>query len=175
MKFMAEAIPPVKKRKTFLLVVGLVVLLVVIAAAVAFFLIRNKQLESYRFEADPYTENTPVEEAPPPPASNSAKHVFAALEMFTANLADRDRDRFAQVGVMIELGDVKVDSALKAVLPIIRSEILLLLSSKSADELLTLQGKQTLAQEILDIARKQISPEFRSQVYAVHFSSFVIQ
>lgn len=173
---MAEAIPPVKKRKTFLLVVGLVVLLVVIAAAVAFFLIRNKQLEAYRFEADPYTENTPVEEAPPPPpASNSAKHVFAALEMFTANLADRDRDRFAQVGVMIELGDAKGDSALKAVLPIIRSEILLLLSSKSADELLTLQGKQTLAQEILDIARKQISPEFRSQVYAVHFSSFVIQ
>ena len=170
---MAEAIPPVKKRKTFLLVVGLVVLLVVIAAAVAFFLIRNKQLEAYSFDVDP-SENKPAVRAAPA-ASNSAKHVFAALDMFTANLADRDRDRFAQVAVMIEVGDAKVDSALKAVLPIVRSEILLLLSAKSADELLTLQGKQTLAQQILDIARKQISPEFRSQVYAVHFSSFVIQ
>ena len=171
---MAEAIAPVKKRKTFLLVVGLVLLLVAIAAAAAFFLIRNKQLEAYSFETDPSAQHKPADQAAPP-AGNSSKHVFAALEMFTANLADRDRDRFAQVAVMIEVDDLKVETALKAVIPIVRSEILLLLTSKSADELLTLPGKQTLAQQILDIARKQISPDFRSQVYAVHFSSFVIQ
>lgn len=171
---MAEAITPIKTRRTLLLVVGLVLLLVAIAAAAAFFLIRNKQLEAYRFESDPSADGKAKAPAAPP-ASNSSKHVFTSLEMFTANLADRDRERFAQVAVMIEVGDLKAETALKAVIPIVRSEILLLLTAKSADELLTLQGKQTLARQILDIARKQITSDYRNQVYAVHFASFVIQ
>lgn len=179
---MAEAIVPVKRTRTWLFVLGGLVLLVVIAAMAALLLVHNKQLanfETYSYpglqqENDPSQPGSPT---PPAPATSpsSGKHVFTALDLFTANLAERDHDRFAQVGVVIEVGDAKAGAALNAVIPPIRSEILLLLSSKTAEELLSLKGKQTLAAQIVDIARKYIAPEFRTNVYAAHFSSFVIQ
>ena len=49
------------------------------------------------------------EHAPPPPKP-AAKHdpkavpTFVPLDPFTVNLADRDADRYAQIGVTLELG-----------------------------------------------------------------------
>lgn len=173
---MAEATVPPKRRKTLLLVVGMVLLLVAVAAAAAFFLIRNKQLEAYSFgDGEPEQQAQAEQAKKAAEKSDSSKHVFSTLDMFTANLADRDRDRFAQIGVIIEVKDAKADAALKAVVPPVRSDILLLLSAKNADELLTLDGKRKLAQQVLDIARARIAADFRKDVIAVHFSSFVIQ
>ncbi|NYE26857.1 flagellar basal body-associated FliL family protein [Pigmentiphaga litoralis] len=172
---MAEATVPPKRRKTLLLVIGLVLLLVAIAAAAAFFLIRNKQLEAYSFGDDTDAQAQAAQAKKAPEKIDASKHVFAALEMFTANLADRDRERFAQIAVMIEVKDAKAETALKAVVPPIRSDILLMLTAKNAEDLLTLEGKRKLAQQILDIARARIASDFRGEVYAVHFSSFVIQ
>jgi flagellar FliL protein len=172
---MAEATVPPKRRKTLLLVIGLVLLLVAIAAAAAFFLIRNKQLEAYSFGDEPDPQAQAAQAKKTPERSDASKHVFAALDMFTANLADRERERFAQIAVMVEVKDSKAETALKAVVPPVRSDILLMLTAKNAEELLTLDGKRKLAQQILDIARTRIAPEFRGDVFAVHFSSFVIQ
>ncbi|ODU85213.1 MAG: hypothetical protein ABT00_09820 [Bordetella sp. SCN 68-11] len=183
MLFMAEAIVPVKRPRTWLFVLGGLVLLVVIAAMAALLLVHNKQLanfETYSYpglqeDDDPTQPRPPMAPAPAAASANSGKRVFTALDLFTANLAERDNDRFAQVGIVIEVGDAKAGAALNAVVPPIRSDILLLLSSKTADELLSLKGKQALATQVVDIARKYIAPEFRSNVYAAHFSSFVIQ
>ncbi|VCU69939.1 flagellar basal body-associated protein FliL [Pigmentiphaga humi] len=175
---MAEAAIPVKRTRTWLIVLGGLVLLIVIAGMAAMLLIHNKQLasfESYGYAGGPSSEQEQVAEPAPPPLSNAGKHVFSALEMFTANLAERDRDRFVQVGVVLELGDAKTAAAFNAVIPPVRSEILMLLTSKTVDELGTLQGKQRLAVQIVDIARKYIAPEYQSGIYAAHFSGFVIQ
>ncbi|MEK7947848.1 flagellar basal body-associated FliL family protein [Pigmentiphaga sp. YJ18] len=179
---MAEAIVPVKRARTWIFVLGGLVLLVVIAAMAALLLVHNKQLanfETYSYAGSQQGDDASQPASPAAPAAaapaSSGKHVFTALDLFTANLAERDNDRFAQVGVVIEVGDAKAGAALTSVIPPIRSEILLLLSAKSADELLSLKGKQALAAQILDIARKYIAPEFRTSVYAAHFSSFVIQ
>lgn len=179
---MAEAIVPVKRPRTWLFVLGGLVLLVVIAAMAALLLVHNKQLanfETYSYpglqEDDDPSQPRPATTPAPAASASSGKRVFTALDLFTANLAERDNDRFAQVGIVIEVGDAKAGAALNAVVPPIRSDILLLLSSKTADELLSLKGKQALATQVVDIARKYIAPEFRSNVYAAHFSSFVIQ
>ncbi len=177
---MAEAIVPVKRSKTLFIVLASLALLVIIAGMAAMLLIHNKQLANFGTYA--YTpsgdkqEDTPDASAAAPMApANSGKHVFTSLETFTANLAELDRDRFAQIAIIIELGDAKASAALGAVLPIVRSEVLLLLTSKTASDLLSLKGKQALASQIVEIARKYISPEFRQSVFAAHFSSFVIQ
>ncbi|WP_158213461.1 flagellar basal body-associated FliL family protein [Pigmentiphaga sp. NML080357] len=178
---MAEAIAPVKRPRTWLFVLGGLVLLIVIAGMAALLLIHNKQLasfETYAYAGAQQADEDPAAapaSTPAPAPSNAGKHVFTALDMFTANLAERDHDRFAQVSVVIELADPKASAALTAVVPPIRSEILMLLTSKGADELLTLKGKQVLAAQIVDIVRKYIAPEFRNSVYAAHFASFVIQ
>ncbi|MDX3904145.1 MAG: flagellar basal body-associated FliL family protein [Pigmentiphaga sp.] len=177
---MAEAIVPVKRTRTWLFVLGGLLLLIAVAGMAAVLLIHNKQLAN--FEAYSYAGAQPAAEAPASgagpagaPSSNAGKHVFTALDMFTANLAERDQDRFAQVGVVVELADAKAGSAFNAVVPPVRSEILLLLSSKTADDLLSLKGKQLLAEQIVEIVRKYIAPEFRQSVFGAHFSSFVIQ
>jgi flagellar FliL protein len=77
-----------------------------------------------------------------------AKPVFSPLDVFTVNLKDERGERFAQVGVTLELKDAATENELKERLPSVRNEILLLLSSKRIDELLTDEGKRELAQQI---------------------------
>lgn len=77
-----------------------------------------------------------------------AKPVFSALDVFTVNLQDERGERFAQVGVTLELRDSATENELKERMPAVRNEILLLLSSKRIEELMSDEGKRELAQQI---------------------------
>jgi len=106
--------------------------------------------------------------------------VFLPLEMFTVNLADREAERYAQVGITLELADTKTGDQLKAYMPVIRNDILMLLAHKKAAELQERAGKVALAREIRRAAMKPLADEDSeleedAAVRAVHFSSFIIQ
>jgi flagellar FliL protein len=73
---------------------------------------------------------------------------FVPLDPFTVNLADKEVDRFAQVGVTLEVADAHFADQLKAYMPAIRNNVLLVLSHKTSAELLTVEGKEKLAREI---------------------------
>lgn len=79
---------------------------------------------------------------------HAAKPLFTTLEPFTVNLNDPRGDRFAQVGVTLQFEDPHVEAEIKDRLPAVRNAILLLISSKQIEELLTTEGKQKLAEEI---------------------------
>jgi hypothetical protein len=51
--------------------------------------------------------------------------VFVPLDPFTVNLADRDAERYAQIGVTLEIEDAKVGDQIKAYMPAIRNNILM--------------------------------------------------
>lgn len=80
---------------------------------------------------------------------------FVPLDPFTVNLADKDVDRFAQIGVTLEVEDPKFADQVKAYMPAIRSNVLMVLSHKTAAELLTREGKEQLAKEIM---RESVRP-----------------
>ena len=106
--------------------------------------------------------------------------VFLPLETFTVNLADREAERYAQVGVTLEVGDIKTSDQLKAYMPVIRNDILMLLAHKKAAELQERSGKLELAREIRRAALKPLGEDGAESddepaVRAVHFSSFIIQ
>jgi flagellar FliL protein len=106
--------------------------------------------------------------------------VFLPLEMFTVNLADREAERYAQVGVTLELADAKTSDVLKTYMPVIRNDILMLLAHKTASELQERAGKVKLAREIQRAAMKPLDEGDGEQdedgpVRAVHFSQFIIQ
>ena len=106
--------------------------------------------------------------------------VFLPLEMFTVNLADRESERYAQVGVTLELADAKTGDVLKAYMPAVRNDILMLLAHKKAAELQERAGKVALAREIRRAAMKplddsDVESDDDAPVRAVHFSSFIIQ
>jgi flagellar FliL protein len=74
--------------------------------------------------------------------------VFVPLEPFVVNLADRDVDRYAQIGVTLEIEDPKVADQLKLYMPAIRNGILMVMAHKTSVELLERAGKEQLAAEI---------------------------
>ena len=127
--------------------------------------------------------------------------IFVPLDPFTVNLADRESERYAQVGVTLEIDDAKTSDQLKLFMPAIRNNILMVLSNRSATQLLTTEGKEKLARSILYAAvrplgyqadddddddeeaadtpkKKKKKKRGQSVVYpvrAVHFSNFIIQ
>jgi len=138
------------KKKLIIIIVALVLVLVVGGVA-AVLLLKKK----------PAAEGDGEEEAhAPAPAAHAAPKpgtppVFVPLDPFTVNLADKDVDRFAQIGVTLEVSDPKFADQLKAYMPAIRSNILMVLSYKTSAELLSREGKEKLAREIM---RESVRP-----------------
>ena len=88
-----------------------------------------------------------AEEAAAKPKAH-AKPLFTTLEPFTVNLKDPRGERFAQIGITLQFSDANVEGDIKDHLPAIRNELLMLISSKQIDELLTSEGKRLLADQI---------------------------
>ena len=74
--------------------------------------------------------------------------VFVPLDPFVVNLSDREADRFAQVGITLEVADAHVGDEIKAYMPAIRNNVLLLLAHKTSAELMEHEGKEQLAREV---------------------------
>ena len=66
-------------------------------------------------------------------AKADVKHAptFVPLDPFTVNLADREAERYAQVGITLELTDAKAGDLLKPYMPAFRNNILLALGSNT--------------------------------------------
>jgi flagellar FliL protein len=93
----------------------------------------------------------PVAEAPP---------IFMPVDQFTVNLNPEGGEQFLQAAFSLRVTDSEVVDAIKLRLPDVRNRILLLLSSKKAAELTTVEGKQKLAEEIMQASNEAIAPSF---------------
>lgn len=135
----AEAKPP--KSKKMLIIILAVVLLA--GGGGAFFMMKK---------AKPADEEgghaAPVEHAKP-----AAPPTFLPLETLVVNLADPGGERFAQLGITLEITDPKVADSVKAFMPSIRNAVLLTVSQRTTTELLTVEGKAKLAKDI----RREVS------------------
>jgi flagellar protein FliL len=179
----AEA-PPVRgSRKKVLILAGAALAVLLLAGGGAGYLItQQRKAAAAAAEGDEVPE---VQAKKKDPHRKSAP-VFLPLELFTVNLADREAERYAQVGVTLELADSKVSDQLKSYMPAIRNDILMLLAHKRADELQQREGKLALAREIRRAASKPLNnaedgdpaadaDADEEPVRAVHFSAFIIQ
>ena len=102
--------------------------------------------------------------------------MFIPLDSFTVNLQPEDDEHFLQVIVSLQVADQPAADAIKAYMPNIRNRILLLLSSKKASELISVAGKQKLAEEIVQETLAPISQTLGDEaVTNAFFTSFVIQ
>jgi flagellar FliL protein len=86
--------------------------------------------------------------APAHHADPSHPPTFVPLDPFVVNLADHDSDKYAQIGVTLQVDDAKFAEQMKAYMPAIRNGILMVLAHKSSQELLQREGKEKLAAEI---------------------------
>lgn len=146
----AAAAVPAKKGKKKLIVLALaVVLLLAIAGGAAIFIMK-KRAAAATAESDEPTASVGAGDAHVS-GKPDLKHppTFLPLDPFVVNLADKETDRYAQIGLTFEVEDAKFAEAMKAFMPAIRNGILMILSHKSSAELLGREGKELLAAEIL--------------------------
>lgn len=121
-------------------------LIIIIAAVVllgggggaAFFMSKSKKAAA---EGEEEVAHAPAPKPGTPP-------VFFPLETLVVNLADPGGERFAQVGITLEVVDAKTADAIKAVMPTVRNDVLMKVSQRSTAELLQVEGKQKLANDI---------------------------
>ena len=108
--------------------------------------------------------------------------MFATLDPFTVNLRGTGSEHFLQTSIVFEVSGTEVSEAIKANMPLIRGKALLLLSSKTAEDLATTEGKVKLAAELVAVARYAVqgTPALGSTppekaITDAHFSSMIIQ
>ena len=87
------------------------------------------------------------------------KPVFIPMDPFVVNLADHEADRYAQIGIVLEVPDEHVGEEIKTYLPAIRNNILLLLAHKSSADLAGGEGKELLARQIRREALRAMGEE----------------
>jgi len=155
-----EAAPKGGGSKKLIIIVAAVLVLVLVGGAAAFMLLKKKPVE----EGD---EDTAAEETVAKPKAKKAKGdhppTFVPLDPFTVNLADKDVDRFAQIGITLEVEDPKFAEQIKAYMPAIRSNVLMVLAHKTAVELLTREGKEKLARDIMREAVRPMGIELEDE------------
>jgi flagellar protein FliL len=101
----------------------------------------------------------------------AAKDLFIK-ESFTANLRDTANRRFAKVDVEIEVPDDFVREDVNRIRPKIRDFILVVLSSKTYEEIESLDGRNFLREEIKNKINGYLT---RGQIKNVYFTQFIIQ
>lgn len=202
----AEVAPKKGKKKLIIMIAALVALLGIGGGgAVVYMKKKAAAAEAAAAEEDEDGEGADASHKPVAKESHKKdeKHVppvFVPLEPFVVNLADREADRFAQVGITLEVADAHVGDEIKAYMPAIRNNVLLLLAHKTSEELMEPEGKEELAREVrrealrpmgIDLPDETVSTSKKKKkkakvkaedeevkelpIKSVQFSSFIIQ
>jgi flagellar FliL protein len=151
---------PAKGKKKLLIIVAAALVVALAGGGGAVFYLKKKAAA-----AAAAAEAEDGEAAPAHADAKGGKHdaaqlpTFLPLEPFVVNLADKDADRYAQIGITLEIDDPKFADQLKAYMPAIRNGILMVLAHKTSTELLERSGKVALAGEIMREAVRPLGIE----------------
>lgn len=199
----ADVIVPKKGKKKLIIIIVAVLAVLLIGGGVAAYMLKQKA--AAEAAADAEDEDEPAaRETRAKKDEHKAPPVFVALDPFVVNLADRDAERFAQIGITLQVDDAAAADELKLYMPAVRNGILMVLAHKTAAELLERSGKEKLAAEIMREAvrpmgiiieadepadespadadadvkpkkKKKKRPAEHNPISSVNFSSFIIQ
>jgi len=149
---------PLRRPKKKILVLGAAVLALVLvlgAGTVVFLKQRAARAVAAANGDDPALESA----AAAAHADPKSAPIYLPLDPFVVNLADREADRYAQIGITFEVDSNASGEQIKAYMPAIRNAILMVLANKTSKELLHREGKELLAQEILREAARPMGIE----------------
>jgi len=169
-------------KKLVVIIAALVVLLVAVGGGLGFMLMKKKHTEGEAdgaHAAEPEKPKVVVDKGKPP--------TFVPLEAFTVNLAPENGEHFLQALLVLKVADPKAGDELKMYMPEIRHRVNLILSGRRPSELVSIQGREDLAEEIMEetndvlgyppppkrSTRRAVEPT--GPVLAVLFNTFIVQ
>jgi flagellar FliL protein len=204
----AEGDAPKKGNKKLIIIIAAVAVLLLGGGGAAFFVMKKKAAEAEAAAAaeedggDAHEKPAKAAKAAKPEhkEEKSGPPAFVPLDPFVVNLSDKESERYAQVGVTLQVDAAHMAEEMKAYMPAIRNAVLLILSHKSSAELLSPEGKQKLAEEIRREAARAMGYEIEdpeeeepedeapkkkkkkkkrvesyNPIVQVHYSNFIIQ
>ena len=146
-----DAVPaaaPKKNRKKLIVFAAAGLLVLGLAGGGAAMVLKKRAAAAAESDAGSVEAADKIDRAHPP--------TFVPLDPFVVNLADKDADRFAQIGITLEIDDAKFADQIKTYMPAIRNGVLMVLAHKTSRELLERSGKEQLAAEVLAAAVKPL-------------------
>lgn len=151
------AVPKAGGKKKLILIGAGALLLVAGAAGGTWFAMKGSH-------APAAADGAPVKAAKKEPkrVDKGAPPVFLPLESFVVNLhstTPQAGDQFLQTEMTLRLADESVVTEVKQNMPEVRNRVLMLLSSKTAQELLTAEGKARLAEAVRVEITSVVDPE----------------
>lgn len=175
----AEAPEEGGSKKKLFIIIGAAVLVLVIAGVVVFMMMGkgDKKKEGVDAHGAPAAAEGGHGAAAPAAggghggAAAGVSSVFT-LEPFIVNIYDGQELRYLKVKVELEMSNPAVKPELEGRLAAIRDAILVVLTTKTLQEIQDAQGKNQLREEILTAISKIVA---QGKVSKVYFTDFVVQ
>lgn len=149
----------------------------IIIAAVAVVLLGGGTFAFLKLTGGPTEEQTTPSDATKEKAEEAVQQsgmpgTMFPIESFIVNLAGSEGKRFLKVTIDLELDKQEATEEVKARLPQIKDSVLVLLSSKTFEEVYTVQGKFKLRDEVISRTNSFLKT---GKVKNIYFTEFVIQ
>lgn len=181
-----EGEAPKKKGKLMVIIIAVVAVVVLAGGGVAAWLLMSKPdkakkakdhgEEDVAADEEGHGDGEGDGEEEDADAEHGDEHppVYEKLEQFTVNLSGGES--YLQTEVQLLVATPEVQAKIKAHMPEIRNDLIEVLSSKTAEELGTLEGKKAMAEEVKKKVNAVIGAKKASKgVKKVLFGSFIIQ
>lgn len=140
----AEGAKPAKSKKMLVIIIGAVVVLALVGGGAFVFLGKRAAADDAGDDAPPAKSA-----AAAPAGEHAVPPAYLPMDNMVVNLADPGGERVAQVGITLVVADAHAAETVKGFLPSIRSGVLMLISQRTSEELLTAQGKEKLKRDVL--------------------------
>jgi flagellar protein FliL len=170
--------PPKDKKKLFIIIGAAVAALVLIGAAMFFLGGSKGEKKTAQGEAkvEAKAEGGGHGEAKAEGGGHGEAKAGAGttypLEPFVVNIYDGQEIRYLKLKCEFEMANSEVKGELDSRVAPLRDAILILLTTKTMQEIQDLQGKNTLREQILGAVNKIVPP---GKVTKVYFTDFVVQ
>ncbi len=159
-----------KKKKPILLFIIIGLVLLVAAGGGAFFFLYSAPSDEEI--ANQIAKDEKAQHAPQPQESGQAIGVTLELTPFVVNLADPKARHFLKASLVLELSNEDAKEVAQKLMPRIRNDILMLLSSQTIEDVISIEGKVRLRDEIIARVSRIVGSNRLRNVY---FSQFVVQ
>lgn len=107
-------------------------------------------------------------------AREEAEPIFLPMDPFTVNLKG-GQERFVQVTMTVAITDAKASEPIKARTPVLRDRVLRIIGKRTAEEMLSPEGKEKLSAEILAGVKEALPEALRKGVKEILFTSLIVQ
>jgi flagellar FliL protein len=161
----AEAAPKKSKKKLFFII--LILTFLIAGGTGGFFYWRHRSAQKQELAAKAQAEKQEKH------AGGEEPEVAEVIELlpFIVNLADREEPKYLRMTVSLGIseGAEKPDPLFTTK---VRNAILAVVTTKTADQVLTVEGKAELRKEMLEAAKSCVN---KPEVRAIYITDFIVQ